>query len=149
MASLKLRVWQVLLEGPANTREITHRVGARPDAVKKCLQRMANAARLGPPSVGGRGRAAMWFLPDPTVPPCSHYSLGDRSKPSIEKKECATCGTTKKLLVHHIDGNHENNDPSNLKVLCSPCHSRLHGAQRREEREKHPTFSSPALHHIN
>jgi hypothetical protein len=27
--------------------------------------------------------------------------------------------------VHHIDLNHENNDPSNLQSLCAPCHRLL------------------------
>ena len=26
------------------------------------------------------------------------------------------------LDVHHRDGNHSNNDPSNLQTLCVPCH---------------------------
>lgn len=31
----------------------------------------------------------------------------------------------KPLTVHHIDGNPANNEPSNLVVLCSPCHLRV------------------------
>lgn len=30
------------------------------------------------------------------------------------------------LCIHHIDGNHGNNDPANLMVLCNGCHARLH-----------------------
>jgi len=28
--------------------------------------------------------------------------------------------------VHHIDGNNKNNDPSNLVLLCSSCHKKVH-----------------------
>jgi 5-methylcytosine-specific restriction endonuclease McrA len=38
------------------------------------------------------------------------------------KKFCESCGATKKLQIDHIDGDRSNNDPSNLKTLCHPCH---------------------------
>lgn len=34
---------------------------------------------------------------------------------------CRLCGSTKKLVVHHIDHDRENNDLSNLITLCSSC----------------------------
>lgn len=37
-------------------------------------------------------------------------------------------------VVHHIDGNRQNNDPSNLVELCPECHSALHHALRRAQR---------------
>lgn len=30
------------------------------------------------------------------------------------------------LDVHHLDGNRENNDPSNLAILCPTCHALIH-----------------------
>ena len=44
---------------------------------------------------------------------------------------CERCGWCKKhpvtnlppVQIHHIDGNHENRDDSNLIVLCPNCHS--------------------------
>ena len=39
---------------------------------------------------------------------------------------CRKCGSTKRLSIHHIDWNKENNSESNLVVLCSSCHSTLH-----------------------
>jgi hypothetical protein len=44
----------------------------------------------------------------------------------ITKKECFVCKSKHKLLIHHKDGNHFNNELSNLEVLCSPCHTRIH-----------------------
>ena len=44
----------------------------------------------------------------------------------VEKRECNRCGSTQQLVVHHRDGVHTNNTPSNLEVLCSPCHSSHH-----------------------
>lgn len=47
----------------------------------------------------------------------------------IKKNECENCGINLwlgeklKLELHHIDGNHYNNDISNLKILCPNCHS--------------------------
>lgn len=39
---------------------------------------------------------------------------------------CAICNRNKKLEVHHIDENHENDDPSNLMCVCHSCHSKIH-----------------------
>ena len=39
---------------------------------------------------------------------------------------CADCGFVPEHLcqldIHHIDNNHANNDPANLKTLCANCH---------------------------
>ena len=43
-----------------------------------------------------------------------------------KKQICEECGfipqIPQQLDVDHIDGNHSNNDPSNLKTLCANCH---------------------------
>jgi hypothetical protein len=44
----------------------------------------------------------------------------------VEIDKCNRCGSTEQLLVHHQNGDHMDNDPGNLEVLCSPCHSRYH-----------------------
>lgn len=48
---------------------------------------------------------------------------------------CQRCGRSKglfgwRLHVHHKDENRQNNDLSNLEVLCPRCHMREHGARR-------------------
>lgn len=47
--------------------------------------------------------------------------------------ECQACNRKKgvvNLVVHHIDGNKQNNEPENLVTLCVGCHLRLHGKSR-------------------
>ena len=47
----------------------------------------------------------------------------------IPVERCARCGYNdfKRLLhVHHKDGNHKNDEPDNLIVLCNRCHNHLH-----------------------
>lgn len=43
-----------------------------------------------------------------------------------QELKCSSCGFEAKhrcqLDVDHIDGNHTNNDSSNLQVLCANCH---------------------------
>lgn len=39
---------------------------------------------------------------------------------------CETCGSVRALHVHHIDEDHTNNAPSNLRTLCASCHRRCH-----------------------
>ena len=40
---------------------------------------------------------------------------------------CESCGLEgKKMMIHHVDQNPYNNDPSNLKVLCRNCHGKEH-----------------------
>ena len=44
----------------------------------------------------------------------------------IRKDHCEHCGFVPlhmcQLDADHIDGNHNNNDPSNLQTLCANCH---------------------------
>ena len=47
----------------------------------------------------------------------------------IKERKCESCGLTEwkgeeiPLELHHIDGNHFNNDLDNLQLLCPNCHS--------------------------
>lgn len=44
----------------------------------------------------------------------------------IKAVECAHCGATSGLQRHHIDEDITHNDPSNLMILCGPCHRLEH-----------------------
>lgn len=53
---------------------------------------------------------------------------------------CQQCGARgRKLLVHHKDGHHGNDDRNNLVVWCHPCHDRHH------DRELNFTKNKPAV----
>lgn len=47
----------------------------------------------------------------------------------IKEAKCECCGLTEwngkpiPLELHHKDGNHYNNDLSNLEILCPNCHA--------------------------
>lgn len=58
---------------------------------------------------------------------CHKNSGIERYKYRLQKKNyCESCGFIAKhrvqLDVDHIDGNHYNNDLSNLQTLCANCH---------------------------
>lgn len=40
--------------------------------------------------------------------------------------ECYHCKDSEDLQVHHIDHNRENNNPSNLLIVCRSCHIEEH-----------------------
>lgn len=48
------------------------------------------------------------------------------------KQECAICGFDKIVAVHHIDENHDNNDPHNLIPLCPNHHEMVHSKWKKE-----------------
>lgn len=52
--------------------------------------------------------------------------LGNKKYKKFPKK-CSKCGTTKGPFdLHHIDGDRNNTNRSNLRVLCRSCHRKLH-----------------------
>ncbi|DBA34962.1 TPA_asm: HNH endonuclease [Caudoviricetes sp. vir524] len=56
-----------------------------------------------------------------------------RKKITISKKTCSKCGRVcapHSLEIHHIDGNHQNDDLNNLEVLCTLCHREFHYKRR-------------------
>ena len=59
----------------------------------------------------------------------------------ILPERCNRCGLTENelqsirpskvriLLLHHKDGNHENNSPDNWEILCKKCHQKHHSCR--------------------
>jgi hypothetical protein len=47
--------------------------------------------------------------------------------------KCERCMSTKRLLIHHKDGNNQNNISNNLEVLCYRCHLRHHKSKELEK----------------
>lgn len=62
------------------------------------------------------------------------YGVGRREKlPKTLKNfivslygKCECCGYDEVLDLHHIDGDHNNNDPANHGVICPNCHAKIH-----------------------
>ena len=52
----------------------------------------------------------------------AHY----HARKIVERGSCSRCGKPNARDVHHLDGNHLNNDPSNLERICRSCHNREH-----------------------
>jgi len=52
----------------------------------------------------------------------------------VNTKVCAKCGKpedqVKRIEIHHIDGNHQNNKFSNLQALCTKCHHHIHNSNK-------------------
>lgn len=44
---------------------------------------------------------------------------------------CEACGVKKSLHAHHVDGNLNNDSPSNIQTLCASCHLIHHHRVRR------------------
>ena len=51
--------------------------------------------------------------------------------------KCNRCDLNKyeSLCVHHIDLNHDNNDISNLEILCYNCHFGIHFANSKKKKD--------------
>ena len=57
------------------------------------------------------------------------YCYRDVIPPEM-RVQCWECFSHKNIDVHHKDGNRENNDISNLEVLCHSCHIKKHAKTR-------------------
>src|SRR6185312_15888649 len=55
----------------------------------------------------------------------AHHMSRYIAKKYLEQK-CVLCGSTEELEVDHINKNPFNNDLSNLRFLCFPCHHSNH-----------------------
>ena len=52
----------------------------------------------------------------------AHKIIGFRHHPH----RCCVCGEEKIVAIHHYDGNHNNNEPTNLVPLCPTHHQYIH-----------------------
>jgi uncharacterized membrane protein len=60
----------------------------------------------------------------------------------VVKERCATCGAEPPAVldIHHVNGDHFDNRPENLQVLCRSCHMRETVSERwRKRRAGLPT----------
>lgn len=48
---------------------------------------------------------------------------------AVRPNHCSICTSTRRIEVHHIDGDRSNNILTNLKVVCGDCHDKIHNAR--------------------
>jgi 5-methylcytosine-specific restriction endonuclease McrA len=57
--------------------------------------------------------------------------LGKRPYLAHRAARCERCGHVplldRVLSVHHVNGDHHDNRPENLRTLCLNCHAEVHG----------------------
>lgn len=75
-------------------------------------------------SVGGTAKA-LKYHPDEIA----HYKA---VLLRYHKHKCLVCGFDKIIDAHHVDENHDNNDPKNLVPICSNHHRMFHSRFRSE-----------------
>lgn len=76
-----------------------------------CSRKCAN-------SVGGTANALKYHYDEVAT----YVTVGFRH----HKKKCCVCDEYRIVEIHHVDCNHENNDPKNLVPLCSTHHRYMH-----------------------
>lgn len=81
-----------------------------------CSRRCAN-------SVGGRAKADKHHA--------DHVASYTTVAWRYHEKKCVVCNEELIVAVHHLDENHENNDPKNLVPLCPTHHQYMHSRYRK------------------
>lgn len=65
------------------------------------------------------------------VKPTSQPNSKRRRVTRFRGTSCEVCGATEQMTAHHIDGNLDNDSPSNIQTLCVSCHVTHHHRVRR------------------
>lgn len=64
----------------------------------------------------------------------------------VQKGKCSHCGlsfnTESVMEIHHVDGNHKNNNPENVRLLHRHCHDNIHSATKGMH-DKHRVVEEP------
>ena len=122
--------------------EIARDLGVKYDTLKRHLKRLdveyaTNPNRKGRPHYESRV-SAMYYIEN-NIPINAPKLRKKLLEEGIKESKCERCGITEwmgeevPLELHHLDGNHYNNKLDNLVILCSNCHSQIHGYNKREK----------------
>lgn len=107
--------------------EIARRLACKVDTLKSYYTKMGitySGNKSGKGSVKER-KTAEELAKNPLI--SSHRLKLRILEDGIKEHKCECCGliswNDKPIPLHHIDGNHYNNDLSNLQILCPNCHA--------------------------
>jgi|TARA_Y100000310_G_scaffold160800_1_gene160689 5-methylcytosine-specific restriction endonuclease McrA len=64
-----------------------------------------------------------WFTKERSWNKHPRFINGKWGYSQFKKSSCEDCGSTKYLMVHHIDHDNTNNKLKNLKTVCAKCHT--------------------------
>lgn len=111
---------------------ICKQLNCRPSTLETYLNRL-NIEYKG--NRGRKGKLRKYRYKDSSYYTTNKQTIGSYSlkrkllRDGIKEYRCELCGKTTwlnnpiPLELHHVDGNHFNNELSNLKLLCPNCHA--------------------------
>jgi hypothetical protein len=130
-----------------NIRGCAKVLGVHVDTVRKYLVRYGITIKKKPQLRDDCGRFIVKGQVLPPVPRGEEHHLYingvgiyRRVAASYHPKRCFHCHSTKKLEVHHIDRNRENNQWWNLRFVCQTCHIKIEHTDKLFRRDEKGRF---------
>ena len=102
-------------------RNLTNNPSKRPEVRAKISKNHADVSGVNNPMFGRKGKLAPSYIDGRNSFTGETYRRV--LKASGKKEICSICGSVVNLHVHHIDGNHSNNNINNLIWVCCKCHN--------------------------
>ena len=115
-------------------REIAKRLCCKQETLNTYLAKMniiynGQQAKKGQHKGGNTYKDSSYYLGPNALPINSHKLKIKLIRDGIKENKCERCGNSTwfgfnlPLELHHKDGNHYNNELSNLEILCPNCHA--------------------------
>ena len=112
---------------------ICQQLHCKPETLNKYLQKMniqysGQKSKKGQKKGGSQYKPALYYI-EGNIPINSHKLKQKLIRDNLKEEKCELCGLVEwmgiklPLELHHKDGNHFNNDLSNLSILCPNCHA--------------------------
>jgi hypothetical protein len=116
--------------------EMARRLGCKQETLNAYLTKMnityaGQQAKKGQQKGSNVYKDSSYYLGPNALPITSHKLKLKLIRDGLKADKCEYCGNSHWLGVklplelHHEDGNHYNNELSNLKIVCPNCHSVL------------------------